>query len=443
MSPRSSFGGNVAVTLTGNLITPLAALGSAPVLAHGLGLADRGAVAGVTAPLMLLVAVAALGLPESVTYFTARGTHAATRISLQTAVVLVTVSGTVSAVAVWVSREWLLGNAGDLDVALVIALAALVPSLWIGVARGVAAGRLAWRTIAVERSVVAVSRLATLSVLLLADRLTVVTATAVLALTPLVGGLIYAIRLIECGNTEARELTRSARSKVRDSELLTYAVKVWFGSMSGILLSRLDQVLMIPLSSSSELGIYVAAVTVSELPLILTASIREVLFSSDATASDDGLLQRAGRASNLLVLVICAVLGANLFWFIPVFFGSDFAPAVAVALTLLLGVVLGNPGSVAGAGLSSRGHPGLRSFSLAVACVVNIAGIFLFVPSHGAMGAAIATVVGNLSACALNLVFYSRYLQLRPVELLRIRRDDLSLLWSMTRRLFDRLRSSR
>jgi len=418
VTPRSSFGNNVAVTLTGNLITPLAALGSAPVLAHGLGLADRGAVAGVTAPLMLFVAVAALGLPESVTYFTARGTHSARRISLQTAVVLVTLSGAASAIGVWMARGWLLANGGNLDAALFVALAALVPSLWIGVARGVAAGKSAWGTIAVERCVVAVARLIALIVLLMSDRLTVITATSVLALTPLLGGLIYAAWTIWRVDGDSREaprvprVPRVPRRKVTDSELLSYAVKVWFGSMSGILLSRLDQVLMIPLSSSTELGLYVAAVTVSELPLILTASIREVLFSSDATVSDDVLLQRAGRASNFLVFAICVALGANLFWFIPLFFGSEFAPAVGVALVLLLGVVLGNPGSVAGAGLSSRGHPGLRSFSLAVACIVNIAGILLLVPPQGAMGAAVATVLGNLAACALNLGLYSRRLGL-------------------------------
>ena len=48
---------------------------------------------------------------------------------------------------------------------------------------------------------------------------------------------------------------------------------------------------------------------------------------------------------------------------------------VVVTLILIMAIVLGNPGSVAGAGLSARGRPGLRSLSLGIAAAANVVAI--------------------------------------------------------------------
>jgi hypothetical protein len=75
MRPRASrsLAGRVGVALVGNVMPPLAAFFTAPLLAQVLGADGRGEVSAATAPLMLMLGAATLGLPEAVTYFVAAG----------------------------------------------------------------------------------------------------------------------------------------------------------------------------------------------------------------------------------------------------------------------------------------------------------------------------------------------------------------------------------
>ena len=63
---------NIAWSLAGNVVAPAMALGTAPILAQGLGVDGRGELSAATAPLLLATAVGAFGLPESVIHHTAK-----------------------------------------------------------------------------------------------------------------------------------------------------------------------------------------------------------------------------------------------------------------------------------------------------------------------------------------------------------------------------------
>jgi O-antigen/teichoic acid export membrane protein len=207
------------------------------------------------------------------------------------------------------------------------------------------------------------------------------------------------------------------------------------GSLSGILLSRLDQTLMTPLAGTYELGLYVVAVSISELPLIVNSAVRDVTFVSDATRSEDERLGASARISTFISLLIGAIIGVSMIWLLPFLFGRAFVGALPVMAVLLAAVVLGTPGSIAGAGLSGRGRPGLRSASLIVACIVNIALLVVLSPAFGAMGAAWATLAGNLIASNLNLVFLRKVFGIPASRFYGIRRGDLRLLIRFARRM--------
>ncbi|PEF35963.1 teichoic acid transporter, partial [Bacillus sp. AFS094228] len=59
----------------------------------------------------------------------------------------------------------------------------------------------------------------------------------------------------------------------------------------------------------------------------------------------------------------------------------------------------------AGAGLSARGRPGLRSWGMVIGAAANTAVLFVTVPTLGAMGAALSTLVGNIVAGTMNIVW--------------------------------------
>jgi O-antigen/teichoic acid export membrane protein len=107
-------------------------------------------------------------------------------------------------------------------------------------------------------------------------------------------------------------------------------------------------------------------------------------------------------------------------------------------MVLLVAVVLGNHGSIAGIGLSARGRPGLRSAAESIALGVNLVLIFALVPAMGAMGAALATVVAYTAAAVWNLTMLRQVYGVPPTALLGIRAADLTLLVRTARGILTR-----
>ncbi|MDL5352763.1 polysaccharide biosynthesis C-terminal domain-containing protein [Microbacterium sp. zg-YB36] len=376
---------------------------TAPLLAVGLGVSGRGELAAATAPLLLAVTIAPLGIPSAVTYVVAR-TPRLFGVALRRGGVLVLLAGFV-ALGVAVQTAALL-SAGDDALAgyMLVGALAIVPTVLIAVVQAGAAGLGQWRLIAAERVIASAVKVVAIAVLFGADALTVAAAVIVVAFAPVVGGLVY-LGLRSGGSPASGEPGEAA---ARTGELLQYGLRSWIGAVAGILLIRVDQLLFVPVGGAYELGLYAVAVTISEAPLVVNAAVRDVMFTHDAARGDNELLARASRMSTIATGAVAVAIAATAWLWLPVLFGEEFERALTPLLVLLTAVVLGNPGSVAGTGLSARGRPGRRSVSLVVACVVNVAVFFVLVPAWGAVGAAVATLVGSLIASNLNLLFLRR-----------------------------------
>jgi O-antigen/teichoic acid export membrane protein len=425
----------MTIAFVGNAFPPLVALFSGPILAQSLGVDGRGAVAAATAPLALIVTIATFGVPEAVTWAIARSPRLA-RNAAGRGMLILTIAGLFAVAAVAVAAPWLSGGKFAVQQLIYVAALAIVPNLLIGVLRGVASATHAWRLVALERILASSLRLAALIPFWLTGTLTPLVATITIAALPVVGALVYVghMRRLEPRATEVppEALTRG---------LLDYGMRLWVGSLSGVLLSRIDQVLMTPFAGTYQLGLYVVAVSVSELPLIINQAVRDVTFVTDAAESIDARLSASARISTALCALAGLFLGVTMLWWLPFLFGNDFRDSLPVAAVLLAAVVLGTPGSIAGSGLSARGRPGLRSASLAIACTVNIAMLVVLTPILGAMGAALATLVGNLISSNLNLVFLSRAFGINPLGFYGLHRTDLRTIQRFANRM-RRIRTS-
>lgn len=412
---------SVRDTLTnfaGNAFAPLAALATAPILASGLGVVGRGEVAGATAPLLLAVSLASLGLPSAVNHWVAR--HAAhTRRVVGLALAVSAAVGVALTVAITsVSRAV---ADGDGVVAGLIGLAsvALVPNLAAALLQAVAAGRHAWRLVAAERFVTNGLRLAALLAAALTGTLSGEFAVLVIALSPIVGATLYLPLLRRSVDAPPAERA-SARA------VLSYGGRVWFGALAGIVLTRLDQVLLLPLAGATALGLYAVAVSLSDIPLVVANAVREVTFTRQSTTTDHAALARTSRLTGLAVLVACAAVAGVLPWFIPTLFGPEFAPATTVTLVLLLGCAVSVPGSLAGVALAAGGRPGLRSTSIALAAICNLALLLVLTGPLGVHGAALATLGGTVVSNGLNLVFARRTVGIRLSTFVGLRKSDLA-----------------
>lgn len=414
---------SILLTSIGNAIPPILGLLSAPLLAQSLGAEGRGALAAAMAPVYICVIAFALGLPESVTYHVARGLFSGKRHGAIVAVITLA-AGLGAVTVVFIAAPYLSAGADELSTLIRAASLSIIPSLLVGLMRGHAAGLQRWGTIALERILGAVLRVGALATLWITGQLTVPTALLCMAGGMFLSGFVYFF--------QPRHRTHHPGSVESLLGIIRYGTAVWTGGISGILLVRVDQALVVPLSDARQLGLYVVAVSVAEVILVFNSSVRDVIFArSSARLGDE--VARAARVSTGVTLILGFVVAAGSFPLMGLVFGAEFESAKWLVVILIFATVAGNPGSVAGASLSGLGRPWLRSLALTSGLIVNVCLVFALVPTWGAVGAAWAMVFTNLAAGGLNVVFYCRLTGRKWRDFLAPKRDDFWQILTLVR----------
>jgi O-antigen/teichoic acid export membrane protein len=423
----------VVITAIGNALPPAAMLGTQVILAQSLGVNGRGVVAAATAPLMLGIALLTLGLPESITYFIAKkGAGRLTRhVSVSFAALMI--SGSIGSLAIAFFAQPLSSGNKQLAGLMVVAAAALVPALLTASLRAVAYGTHSWWLVLAERALSAVLQLVLIYWLYLSRLLTPATAILAISTTTFAGALVYLITPRWWAALKGSFTPLGPPPPL--PRLASYAWRMWVGSVAGVVIMRLDQVMMTPLAGVDQLGIYVVAVTVSNVALLLNAAVRDVMFVFESGDPSTTRVGRAARMSTLVTALVGVGVAAASPLMVPMLFGPEFAPAVPIVAVLLLAIILGNPGSVAGAALSARGHPGVRSLALAIAMVIYVVAMLLLAPRYGGLGAALAMLVGETLPAYLAIYWLHRYCAVPLSEFYRFRKSDLIELYRATARI--------
>ena len=232
-------------------------------------------------PLLLITSAFTLGLPEALTYFESRAAvRRLVSAGALAALFCAGVGGT--ALTYWASDSL---SGGDVELAQTMTWVAAfsAPALVVAGVRGIALARQRWSLVATERILSALLRLTSILVVALVLGLTPTNAALALGATLAVGGVVY-VRLLR------REPTRHGSSPEGRGptyrQLHGYGLRAWLGSIAGILLMRLDQLLLTPLAGLQQLGFYVVAVNVAEAALIFNAAVREVVFSKQSSRGD-------------------------------------------------------------------------------------------------------------------------------------------------------------
>jgi O-antigen/teichoic acid export membrane protein len=406
-----------------SFLVPAAGVLTQPLLAQALGVAGRGQLAAALAPALLTVAVATLGLPDALTYYVAKIPHIVRPALWWTSIVTVCL-GAAALLAALLALPFLSTGDPALGDLILLGMGLAIPSLVVGVFRGVATGRQMWSAVAAERLVNTVSRVVALMVLLILGKLTVVVALVVTCLAPVLSGLVYWRLLLRPPEVVAERLNAGTLRM-----LVSYGNKVWLGSVASMLLSRMAQILIAPLSSIEDLGLYSVATTISDLPLIVALAIAGALFGVNSATRDAAKMALTTRLTLLVSVVGCAFLAVTTPWWIGPLFGREFTAALMPTLMLLLSAVLCVPGLMAATAIGAWGKPGARSVGLAVTLVVNVAALVLLVPATGVIGACWASLAGNVVMTAYMVVVASRVVGLPVRAFLVIRSDDIRFAW--------------
>ncbi|MCZ2829851.1 oligosaccharide flippase family protein [Modestobacter sp. VKM Ac-2986] len=434
MSDTGDFRRAMLVMTASSMLVPVVGILTAPILAQSLGVAGRGEAAAAVAPNLLVVSVATLGLPEALTFHLAKRPHVSRR-ALWWASLFSSLLGAVSLVVVLLLASPL--SAGDDDLARLMVLGAVlaIPTLLVNLLRGAASGRQMWTAVAAERILNSVLRLVVLGALALTGHLDVLNAVLVMTIVPMVAGIVYWRLVLPVPPPPEGVGPAPAMA----SALLGFGSKIWLGSVASVLMARLSQLLVTPLSDVTQLGLLVVAITISDVPFIVAQTVRDVVFGTSSAQADPERLASTSRLGALIALVGSLVLGASLPLWIGLLFGEGFTGAVFPTWLLLASSVIAVPGLIAGAGLASAGRPGLRSAALVVALLTNLVGIFVLVPVIGAVGAATAALAGSVLSTGFGVVMAARQLRIPADRFLVPRVADVVFLVSESRKAAGRL----
>lgn len=411
-----------------NLAIPASAFATGPILARTLGPAGRGELAAVLAPLALVTALFSFGLPEALTYVVATR-RASVASAARIGVIVGALSGVIALVVILLVLPTLLHRYPHAH-GLLTTLALTLPVLMgVGALRAVAQGRQRFDLVIRERWFSVVVRLALICAFAAAGTLTVSKA-AWATHGVAVAATIMLIPITR--ERRARDLS-SAPSRLAPY-VVRYGARTWFGTLSTLLILRLDQALLVPFAGARQLGFYAVAVSIAEVPATALLAVRDVVFATSADRSDPALVARAARLV-VLVAVPVSVVGILVApFFLPAIFGRDFGPSVAMTQILFLAAIPGGVTGVLGAGLLSAGRPGLGSLSQAVAAVVTVVALVLLVPPLGAIGAAYASLLAYAVAAALVTLALARVTGLRALDCLVPRPSDARYLLGRLRR---------
>lgn len=412
----------VAISAIGNLLPPAAGLATAPILASALGPSGRGELAAATTALVLAVSISTLGLPQALIYYSARKGHSHRQLALKITAGL-GIAGLLATACLYMLSDTL--SAGNQHLAKLISYAGLAisPALIMASLRGIASGVQAWTLVAGEKLLSSFLRLVAILVAYQFDLLTVESATFIIALTTFVGIIAYfpLPRLVQT-YSPAIHLDPTWR------DVMPLSATFWIGVATGALLARVDQMLLFPLAGAEQLGIYAVAVSISEMALLFNYAVNAVINAREAHKPDLESLAMAARISSLITTCGCVALGTLSIWAVPLLFGKGFSEVVQVVWILLVGITLGNSGSVVGSGLNGRGRPGLRSASMSIALAVNIGALFLISPYWGAIGAAISTSLATITFALINFILFKRVYKVNIWNFVGVRRSDLAFL---------------
>lgn len=371
-----------------NLAAPVSTLLTGPLLARALGPEGRGHVAALIAPLALATLIFPFGLPDSLTYFCA-----GQKLSKDRAIGVAVCGSAFSSVAAVsisaLSAHFLFRHQQRYIAEFYLLLLTLPPILLFAALRGIVQSSTeGFAFVNTEKALAAAGRLLVLLGLFAFGRLTPLSTVWVSMLMQVGASLVLLAGF--------RGSLRPSFSKLPLRMVLEYATVVGVGTLAAIAVIRLDQSLMVSLTTPAELAYYVVAVSMAELPLSAVGALRDVAFTEATLRNDPAVTARFSRMTIAAVGLLCSAEALLAPLALPLLFGEAFRPAILMAEILLLATLGRAVTTILGAGLLTTGKTWSRSLIQLTGAGLTTILLFAFVPAWGGLGAAWVTTLTYL-----------------------------------------------
>ena len=373
---------------------------SGVLVARGLGPEDRGYLALIVVVSGICVLVGSLGLPTAVTYYVARFPAGAREIARSLALPFAGQTVATVAVQLVVLFAFVHGDPRRVGVAALISLLLVPGILSHSYGLAILQGQERFRPFNVLRILpTAMYAFAVLAVFVLGLANLVILMTT-WAVSLFVGGLLALGIALRGLPAEEEYVEGPGRQR-----LVRFGLKSLVGSTSPIEALRLDQALVGLLLTPVTLGLYVVAQAFTNLPRVVALSVGMVAYPHVASQPDQASGRRAlwryffiGVAIAALVIAALEVGSAQL---VHVFFGDQFQAATPIARVLLVATLFMCARRVLTDGVNGLGRPGLGTIAEVTSWVLLIPTIAVFLPTHGAVGVALALALSWLLSLLL------------------------------------------
>ncbi|EKO3614750.1 flippase [Vibrio metschnikovii] len=185
-----------------------------------------------------------------------------------------------------------------------------------------------------------------------------------------------------------------------------------FSSIVVMLYMRIDQIMIKQMLGEYEIGIYSAAVRLSEawyfLPTLITTSLYPAILNAKKV-SETLYYDRLQSLYTLMVLIALAVVIPVTFladWVVEFLYGSAYQGAGEVLIVHIWSGIFVGLGVARGGWIISENLQLYSMFYLTLGMVVNITGNLLLIPYYGISGAAFSTLISQaFVAIILPLLF--------------------------------------
>lgn len=190
----------------------------------------------------------------------------------------------------------------------------------------------------------------------------------------------------------------------RAKTLLKDSWPLILSSMAIMVYMRIDQIMLGYMLGDVAVGIYSAAVRISEVWYFIPIAIMASVFPSIIEARKISQIiyyQRLQKLYDLLVLVSLAVAIAATFmssWIVDIMFGQSFIDAGPVLAIHIWAGIFVSLGLASGNWLILEGYQKDIFYRAALGAVINIVLNWILIPMYGVMGAAFSTVIAYFFA---------------------------------------------
>ncbi len=403
----NSFGGQVLLTTSANLLLAFFALITGGILARLLGSQGRGELAAIQTWGALVALLASLGLPDAVVYFTGRDPDRGATY-LVTAAALACLGAIPFTAAGYFLMPILL--AAQRPVVVNTARWYVIGYAFLMATQGMLIHPLRGRKDFVGwnllRLLYAASWLAAILTVWASQNQTASRMAIAQLLSLLVAGVLgwMLVRSRTPGPFSLQPRLWGAMAR--------YGLPSVLSILPQMLNLRLDQLLMAAFFPTQLLGYYVVAVAWSAVMTPFIQGIGSVLFPRVASQTETSLrLSLLGRSLRLGVL-LTGLLSLVVSGFTPfaiwTIFGAEYAPAIPAALILVVAGGVANLNIVLGEGLRGLGLPKAVFWSEIVGLIGTLAGLALLLRPLEIVGAALASLCGYTIVTVVLILWLGR-----------------------------------